>query len=175
LEAYPDINISFNLDHQELEYDETYVRLRKLLKFKSRITIEITETLPISRKTDYFSDINILAFKKLKSMGFKIALDDVGQGINSLGNMLRLLDIVDRVKFSTLNFRYIGYLNVQVFLSMIAKITSKAGKELVVEGIEEAQFSSWVGENITQLQQGFLYSVPKIIWPREHEGVLVKK
>ena len=76
-------------------------------------------------------------------MGFKIALDDVGQGINSLGNMLRLLDIVDRVKFSTLNFRYIGYLNVQVFLSMIAKITSKAGKELVVEGIEEAQFSSW--------------------------------
>lgn len=175
LEAYPDINISFNLDHQELEYDETYVRLRKLLKFKSRITIEITETLPISRKTDYFSDINILAFKKLKSMGFKIALDDVGQGINSLGNMLRLLDIVDRVKFSTLNFRYIGDLNVQVFLSMIAKITSKAGKELVVEGIEEAQFSSWVGENITQLQQGFLYSVPKIIWPREHEGVLVKK
>lgn len=106
LEAYPDINISFNLDHQELEYDETYVRLRKLLKFKSRITIEITETLPISRKTEYFSDINILAFKKLKSMGFKIALDDVGQGINSLGNMLRLLDIVDRVKFSTLNFRY---------------------------------------------------------------------
>lgn len=58
---------------------------------------------------------------------------------------------------------------------MIAKITSKAGKELVVEGIEEAQFSSWVGENITQLQQGYLYSVPKIIWPREHEGVLFKK
>lgn len=168
LETYPTYQFSFNLDHQELEYADTYEMLSKLVKYKERLIIEITEIVPILRNTSYFTQINYSAFKQIKEWGFKIALDDVGQGMNSTGNLIQVIDMIDRIKFSTLIFqRNIDELYLKKLIIFIADISYMAEKELVIEGIEDEIFSKWVGENITQLHQGYFYSKPQNIWPIE--------
>lgn len=168
LNTYPQYNFSFNLDHQELEYEETFSMLEKLVIYKERIVVEITEIAPLLRNTPYFTSINMEAFQKIKDFGFKIALDDVGQGMNSTGNLLQVLDKIDRIKFSTLIFRKkIDEMYLKKLLIFIGDITYMANKELVVEGIEDSKFSEWINHNITQLHQGYYYSKPENIWPVE--------
>lgn len=168
LQNYPGYNFSFNLDHQELEYEDTFLMLQKLWKYRERLIIEITEIVPILRNTSYFTQINYAAFKQIKNLGFKIALDDVGQGMNSTGNLLQVLEMVDRIKFSTLIFqRSIDEAYMKKLIIFIADITYMAKKELVIEGIEDSVFSNWVNENITQYHQGYFYSKPQNIWPIE--------
>ena len=43
LEANPTKRFSFNLDPQELEYEETFDLLENLKEYKQRLIIEITE------------------------------------------------------------------------------------------------------------------------------------
>lgn len=85
LEANPTKRFSFNLDPQELEYEETFDLLENLKEYKQRLIIEITEKPPMKRNYPYFSAVNVEAFKKIAQYGYQIALDDIGQGINSFG------------------------------------------------------------------------------------------
>lgn len=168
VERYPNKIFSFNLDHQELEYDDTFNMLKKLSKFKNRVIIEVTEVPPTLRNTSYYSHVNLSAFQKIKNMGYRIALDDVAEGINSIGNLFLLLDFIDRVKFSTLSFKCsMNEDQLKKFIVYISNIAKFAKKDLVIEGIEDDLFSQWVSENITHLHQGYIYSKPHNIWPVE--------
>ena len=162
------VKISLNLDHQELEYSETFNMLQNLVRYKERIIIEITEAIPFSRSTTYFTNINVAAFKKIKKLGYEIALDDTCEGMNSLGNLLHVLDMVDIVKISILELkRNIEETQLKNLLLCLADIFIAAGKKIIIEGIEDAPFSNWIRDNITELQQGYLFSKPFLIWPLE--------
>ena len=54
LEANPTKRFSFNLDPQELEYEETFDLLENLKEYKQRLIIEITEKPPNEEKLPLF-------------------------------------------------------------------------------------------------------------------------
>jgi FOG: EAL domain len=157
-----DMVFSLNLDHQELEYSETIDLLEKYSNYKKRLMIEVTEVAPINREGGYFSSINISAIQKIHNLGFRIALDDIGEGINSIGALYAIEDYVDRVKFSTLNFRKVlddkQLKDLIILLSHSLKIS---GKEFVVEGVDDIIFSDWLQQEVKCLQQGYLFSIPE--------------
>ena len=157
-----DMVFTLNFDHQELEYDETIELLTKLSSYKNRLLIEVTEVAPLNREGGYFNSINVAAIQKIHDLGFKVALDDIGEGVNSIGALYSIGDYIDRVKFSTLNFRKVLTENQLKDLIKLFYNSSKiAGKEFVVEGVDDVIFSEWLEKEVKSLQQGYLFSVPK--------------
>ncbi|THE12886.1 EAL domain-containing protein [Enterococcus hirae] len=164
LETNPDKRFSFNLDPQELEYEETFVLLEELRKYKKRLIIEITEKPPMKRNYPYFSSVNVEAFKKIVRLGYQIALDDIGQGINSLDNVLELKNYFHIFKFSALSFqKRVSEEILQKIIIIYADVARQLDKTFVVEGIENQKFAKWVETNISCYHQGYLYSTPEKI------------
>lgn len=162
LGRHPETIFSLNLDHQELEYAATFEMLQQLQPYNQQLTIEITEVAPVQRTNGYFNTINRAAFKKINELGFKIAIDDVGQGINSFGNLLKVKDFIKRIKFSTLHFnRDISKESLEAYISFMDSIATELHKEFVVEGIEDEDFANWLTENTAGFHQGYFYSMPE--------------
>jgi EAL domain-containing protein (putative c-di-GMP-specific phosphodiesterase class I) len=161
LASNPTTSFSLNIDPQELEYAETFTLFEELVEYKERLIIEITEKLPLQRNYSYFSSMNIEALKTIYQLGYQIALDDVGQGVNSLDNVIAVKDYIDIIKFSSLSFRRkISEESLHDIIVLFASIASHLEKTFVVEGIEDQEFASWLEENISCYHQGYLYSTP---------------
>ncbi|WP_430611724.1 EAL domain-containing protein [Enterococcus sp. DIV0876] len=155
---------SFNIDPQELEYEETFVLLDGLKTYKQRLIIEITEKPPIKRNYPYFSAVNVEAFKKIADFGYRVAMDDIGQGINSLDNVLELQHYFQIIKFSSLSFqKKVSEEILQKIIVLYASVADQLDKTFVVEGIENQKFAHWLETNISCYHQGYLYSTPENI------------
>ena len=104
------------------------------------------------------------AFKKIAQYGYQIALDDIGQGINSLDNVLELKNYFQIVKFSALSFqKKVSEDILQKIIVLFASIAVQLDKTFVVEGIENQKFASWLETNVCCYHQGYLYSTPEKI------------
>lgn len=162
LQRHPDVKMSFNLDHQELEYEETFDLLESLCGYANQLIVEITEVSPVIRAegyTGYFKLINVKAFRMIHAMGYQIALDDVTDGMNSIGNLIAVSEFVSRVKFSIVNFHdVISDETIKKLILFVDSFTNEYQKEFVVEGVEDEELAKWLRENTTSLQQGYLYS-----------------
>ena len=153
--AKDDCLYSFNLDYQELYFEETFCFLENF-KYKDRLRIELTERLPISYKNKQKA---IEEIKKIKALGYRIALDDFLSGINTYKTLLALNPYIDRVKISALDFKkYLSNEELQKFIFDVVHTIEFLDKEIVVEGVEEEEVlaafpKSW-------LQQSFYFDKP---------------
>jgi EAL domain-containing protein (putative c-di-GMP-specific phosphodiesterase class I) len=158
---HPTMEFSINLDHQELEYEETYDFLRSLTDHTDQLTIEITEVSPIQRFNNYFSTIHVAAVKRIYDLGFRIALDDVGQGVNSFGNLLQVKNYIYRIKFSTLHFTNdIDSESLKRLILFFDSAAKEMHKDFVIEGVEDQEFAQWLKDNVSSFHQGYLYERP---------------
>lgn len=166
LQLNPDKSFSLNLDHQELEYEETFVFLKHLVQYRNRLMIEITEVPAVHRGADYFCAINVAAFKRIYEMGYKVAMDDVMQGINSLGNVTQVVNYICRIKFSMSNFRQsVDDEIIKQLLMTLSIFAHQLNKEFVIEGVEDCHTAKWVAEHTISLNQGYYYSQPSNVYP----------
>ena len=164
LDRHPQTHYALNLDHQELEYQETFAFLEALHDYHQQLSIEITETLPYHRKGAYYESINVDAFERIASMGYQIALDDIGQGMNSLGNLFAVKPYISRVKFSLVHFRtFLNQGELEALVLLFAQISASLEKEFVVEGIEDEETAKWLEDHQITLQQGYFYDCPRSI------------
>ena len=77
------------------------------------------------------------AFKKIAQYGYQIALDDIGQGINSLDNVLELKNYFQIVKFSALSFqKKVSEDILQKIIVLFASIAVQLDKTFVVEELK---------------------------------------
>lgn len=167
LEMNPNSSFSFNLDQQELEYAGTY-QLLNLIKpdLRDRLIIEITENPATDRKYEYSTAINVEAFKAIHELGYKIALDDMEQGNNSIGNFLLIKDYLTRIKWSLVHVRNIlDDEQVTLMIQLLNTITIDNHLDLVIEGIEKEDLSDWLKNHNITIQQGYLFAKPSDILP----------
>lgn len=161
LTQHPNLEFSFNLDHQELEYEETFELLRSLAPYADRLAIEITEVSPIKRFNNYYSTIHVAAIKYIHELGFRISLDDVSQGVNSFGNLLQVKDYIYRIKFSAVPFaKTLCQDSLHQLILFFDSLAKELGKDFVVEGVEDVTFANWLKAQTTSHQQGYLYERP---------------
>ncbi len=118
-----------------------------------KIILEITETSLITQ-INYASN-NI---KKLKEMGFLIALDDFGSGYSSISYLSSMP--VDIVKFDITLIRQLEDYKQLSIIRHLANMIKETGHLLVAEGIETEELNQIVKELGFNYAQGFLYGKP---------------
>lgn len=122
----------------------------------NRIKLEITETALAARESVAMDNLN-----RLRELGFKLAMDDMGTGYASINQLTRLpLDVVkiDR----SLTMCIADDEKVRTVVAGIRYMTRRLGIELVAEGIEtetEATLSATLG---AEYGQGYLFGRPML-------------
>ncbi|NHJ00069.1 EAL domain-containing protein [Lactococcus garvieae] len=148
---------SLNLDYQELYFEET-VEFLSRFKYRDRLRIELTERLPVNCQNEE-NFLPIEAIKRLKDLGYAIALDDFLSGINHYKTLFILDDYIDRVKISALDFNsYLSQDKLKDFIFSVVDTIKFLDKEIVIEGVEEDEFLESFPKE--WLQQTYYYDRP---------------
>jgi len=161
LDSNPGMYFSLNLDQQEIEYETTFQIMEQIsLKNRSRLILEITEIPTLRRYGQYGETINVSAFKRLKELGYRLALDDLTTGNNSLGNLEIIIQYLDRLKIS---YRHLEKMmtpdEIVLQIHLLQSIVGRHEMDLVVEGVETKSVSDNLETLGVTLQQGYLFKV----------------
>ncbi|MFD2444496.1 EAL domain-containing protein [Bacillus sp. CGMCC 1.16607] len=132
-----------------------------LLKYKSippsQITIEVTERDSIETIKDFVYNIKVL-----RTMGFRIAVDDTGAGYASLNTISEIMpDIIkiDRSVIQNIDKNTVK----ESMLKGLLLVAKETGSLVVAEGIESAEEALVLSRNKVDLAQGYFYARPKVL------------
>ncbi|HBF8489465.1 EAL domain-containing protein [Clostridioides difficile] len=170
-ENFPTFPISINLSRVHLENPGFISELERITKEyeiePNLIEIELTESA-------IFDNTKILfkIMQTLKSVGFKISMDDFGSGYSSL-NMLKDMPI-DVLKLDRQFFITVGNAKKsQIVVSSIVQMAKQLDIKVVSEGVEtveQAEFLRFIG---CDMAQGFLFARPMPI--EEYEKLILDR
>ena len=140
--------------------NQKFIRdLKKLMgKYKNiaptQFTIEITERDSIDGMEYFIHNINLL-----RSLGFRIAVDDTGAGYASLNTISEIMpDIIkiDRSVIQDIDKNSVK----ESMLKGLLLVAREAGSLVVAEGIESEEEASVLSRNRVDLAQGYLFARP---------------
>lgn len=155
--ARPEITVNVNLDPWQFNYQDVWPYLTALRRAISNVNIEITERNNFQAEdTERFASL----LARIQDHGFRISLDDVGSGYNSLQTVISNSPYLDRIKFSLLIFQNRDHLNMLHFAHAWYELASSRELELVVEGMEDRLTAQQLVKRGCTLQQGFLWQRP---------------
>lgn len=122
-----------------------------------QITIEVTERDSIEEMKDFVYNIKVL-----RTMGFRIAVDDTGAGYASLNTISEIMpDIIkiDRSVIQNIDKNSVK----ESMLKGLLLVAREAGSLVVAEGIESQEEASVLTRNKVDLAQGFFYARPDVL------------
>jgi EAL domain-containing protein (putative c-di-GMP-specific phosphodiesterase class I) len=161
LSKNPTDRFAINIDPQQLYFESTYTFFEKIVEYKDQLLIEITETVPWSRpQEDYYNPSLKKHIKRFYDMGYKVAMDDVSSGMNSLNMVKECAAYITRIKLSLIQLDFSDQKVVQQVIIMWGLVAQYLKVEIVIEGIDTVITNIWVSNNILGLQQGFYLSTP---------------
>ncbi len=151
-----DIRLFLNVHPGELSDPASLcTRMEVLQMWAPRVVLEITER---SRMNASFSWER--ALERIKQMGFRIAVDDLGSGYSALSMLAELqpdylkvdMSIVRDVDNDTHKRRLVD---------LLCSFAEATDSKVVAEGVETASEASALEEAGVQLLQGFLFGMPQ--------------
>jgi EAL domain-containing protein (putative c-di-GMP-specific phosphodiesterase class I) len=120
--------------------------------------LEITER---ARLTE-FSGVET-ALDRLTSMGFRVAVDDLGSGFNSLAVLAELQPAFIKVDMSIVRGVNLDTRR-QRLLHLLASFANATGAEVVAEGVETDEEAEAARQCGVHLLQGYLFGKPSPSW-----------
>lgn len=170
-DKYENFSVSFNVSYLQFK-DHSFVEKliacgRKHNIKPELINIELTE----SSKIDDFENL-ITSFKKLRSEGYKIALDDFGIAYSTL-LLIRNLP-VDFVKIDhsfVLSLTKDNVVDLAIIESIVS-LCSRLNIEVVVEGVENSEILEIIEQYPVSLLQGYYFDKPMPV--EEFNNVICK-
>jgi EAL domain-containing protein (putative c-di-GMP-specific phosphodiesterase class I) len=160
-ERAPDDSAMFvNLHPLDLDDEELYARSSPLASCAARVVLEITERWPLDGVKGLKRRIG-----RLRELGFRIALDDLGAGYAGLTTFTQLdPDFVklDRALVSGVDG---SRRKRSVVRSMLRLCADELGIQVVGEGVETTHERDALGLDGCQLLQGFLFARPARQFP----------
>ena len=160
MQANPNLpGVFINLHPLDLLDEELYLPASTLAAFAPRIHFEITERMAIEKVPDTHERIG-----RLRALGYKIAIDDLGEGYSGLNSLAELEP--DAVKLDMSLIRGIDQSPTkQKMVKALASLCKDLGTPLVAEGVETtAECDSLVALGADWLQ-GFLFAHPDFPFP----------
>jgi EAL domain-containing protein (putative c-di-GMP-specific phosphodiesterase class I) len=153
-QADPDVALFVNLHARELLDDTLYDRSSALAVTASRVVLEITERAHLDTVPDVETRIN-----RLRAMGFRIAIDDIGAGYSGLNSFTMLRP--DLVKLDMALVRDIDKDPVKRRLAgLLVQLCEDLGIGVVGEGVETPAERDALLELGCDLLQGYLFGRP---------------
>ena len=121
-----------------------------------RLIFEITETERVTDRQHLRSIINVY-----RSMGFKTALDDFGNGYANLDLLTDLTP--DKLKIDReLVMNCAHDQRRQALLKALVSLAQQLDMQLIAEGVETHAVALWLAQAGIVRQQGFYYAKPKV-------------
>jgi EAL domain-containing protein (putative c-di-GMP-specific phosphodiesterase class I)/CheY-like chemotaxis protein len=143
-----------NLHVLDLLDEQLYAPSSPLFPFASRIHLEITERMAIEKVPDTHDRI-----ERLRKLGYKIAVDDLGEGYSGL-NSFAVLE-PDAVKLDMSLIRGIEHAPTKRrMVRALASLCRELGTPLVAEGVETQAELDTLLELGADWLQGYLFARP---------------
>ena len=148
-----------NLHVLDLADDDLYSPHAPLSEFASRIHLEITERMALERIPDIRQRV-----AQLRSLGYRIAVDDLGEGYSGLNSFAQLEP--DVVKLDMSLIRGIDTTPTKrKMVHALARLCRELETPLVAEGVETEAERSILVEIGADLFQGYLFAKPGAPFP----------
>ncbi|WP_407855717.1 EAL domain-containing protein [Enterococcus hailinensis] len=159
LSENPKIHVTLNLHPIQLSYAGTWTFLSTMKIFNQKLLIEITEhNTSVADSKVYREDILPGSLKRIQQLGFFVAFDDVGTGLNTLESVDLNIHQIEILKFSLLPFEKAEEEDKIEKAKKWASVARNKNKRFVVEGVESRNMSNQLVEANIFLQQGYLWS-----------------
>ena len=152
-----DFSYSFNISPITLSKDFLRFLKKTIKKYEinpEHFVMEIIETLGFK---DF--DESLLLLEELKTLGFRIAMDDFGMGYSSLSYITKLpLSIIKIDRHFVHNYQTNEF--DRMIMLTIKDISKSLDIEIIVEGIETTEQLDFIKEIGAHYFQGYLHSKP---------------
>ena len=160
LQHHPDVpGVFINLHVLDLLDEQLYDPNNPLRAFASRIHFEITERMAIEKIPDTHNRID-----RLRALGYKIAVDDLGEGYSGLNSFADLEP--DAVKLDMSLIRGIDRAPTKRrMVHALATLCRELGTPLVAEGVETQSELEILVDLGADWFQGFLFARPAFPFP----------
>jgi EAL domain-containing protein (putative c-di-GMP-specific phosphodiesterase class I)/CheY-like chemotaxis protein len=153
-ETPPPAHLFVNLHPADLEDDELYADDGALTPFAKQVVLEITERAALDQIHELGSRVT-----RLRALGYRIAIDDLGAGYAGLTSFAQLEPEVVKVDMSLVRGIDSSAVKQKLVRSIIALCT-ELGIQLVAEGIETAAERDALIALGGDLCQGYLFARP---------------
>jgi EAL domain-containing protein (putative c-di-GMP-specific phosphodiesterase class I) len=153
-ETPPPANLFVNLHPADLEDEELYADDGALTPFASQVVLEITERAALDRIHELQ-----LRVTRLRALGYRIAIDDLGAGYAGLTSFAQLEPEVVKVDMSLVR-GIDGSPMKQKLVRSIISLCTELDIQLVAEGIETAGERDKLISLGGDLCQGYLFARP---------------
>lgn len=162
LHAFSDINLSINLDLDDLYSNDMMKLITKYLyknrEVAGRLTFEILEYNEI---VDYGKVM--LIFQQLKAYGSQIAIDDFGSGYANYSYLVHLdIDII-KIDGNLVRQLHTSAQRTKVVLESIRNLAEELGCELVAEFVSDEMIYNQIKALKIEYAQGYYLGEPKPI------------
>jgi len=153
----PELSFFVNVHPAELSDIEAVQRRFTILKpWAHRVVLEITERSHVQQMIGWRHTLDALTAE-----GFRIAVDDLGAGYNSLSILAELQPSFVKVDMSIV--RHIDREErKQRLMDLLSRFARATNTQLIVEGIETAEEAAVVKRIGVDLLQGYLFGRPSL-------------
>jgi EAL domain-containing protein (putative c-di-GMP-specific phosphodiesterase class I) len=143
-----------NLHPRDLADEELFDAAAPLSRVAPRVVLEITERVAL----DHVADVRV-RIARLRALGYRVAVDDLGAGYAGLSSFAQLEPEVAKIDMSLV--RDIDrHPTKRTLVRAMAALCGELGIALVVEGVETAAERDTLVELGCELMQGYLFARP---------------
>lgn len=161
---YLEAKLFVNLHPAELHDEDLYNSLSPLGRYARRVTLEITERASL----DVVDDLGD-RLRRLRVMGYRLAVDDLGAGYAGLASIVLLEPDVIKLDASMVRDIHlkpeVGYL-----VTAMAEAAHKGGRVIVAEAVETIEESRALLLCGVSVHQGYFYARPGAALPEVNWG-----
>jgi len=143
-----------NLHPHELEDDLLYGEENPLLPLADRVVLEITERAALDGVPDVRDRLG-----KLRAMGFRLAVDDLGSGYAGLASFIQLDPEIVKIDMSLVHNIHRHGAKQKLVQSMI-QVCRDMRIDVVTEGVETQEERATLVGLGADLMQGYLFAAP---------------
>jgi EAL domain-containing protein (putative c-di-GMP-specific phosphodiesterase class I) len=149
-----------NVHARDLEDPHLFAVDSPLSRFASRIVLEITERASLDKVPNVVERIS-----SLRKLGYRIALDDFGNGYAGLSTFARLRPDVVKIDLSIVQDIHRDDVKRQLVAAMV-DLCRSMNVDVVAEGVQSEDERSALLDLGCQLFQGFLFARPAAPFPK---------
>ena len=151
----PDDTVFFlNILPLDLLDDDLYDATSPIGKFAGRVILEMTERADLAKVKDVLPRV-----QRLRAMGFRIAVDDLGAGYAGLSSFAVLEPEFTKLDMSLVRGAGSSPVKQRVVGSMVG-LCRDLGSRVVAEGIETAEDRDVLSKLGCELMQGYFFAKP---------------
>jgi EAL domain-containing protein (putative c-di-GMP-specific phosphodiesterase class I) len=154
--------VFINLHALDLTHESLYTEHAPLSPFAERIVLEVTERSSLQRIEDLRGRID-----RLRGLGFRIAVDDLGAGYAGLSSFSQLEPEIVKLDMSLVRDVDASASKSSLVRSMLQVCTQELGMRVVCEGVETTAERDTLVRLGADLLQGYLFARPERGFRRE--------